>query len=57
MGGCDFFAASVEYDRCVLSAGGGPLDVSIPWLLLEAGARRVAGDRASRPEEPGCGAK
>lgn len=53
LGDCTFRAVSVVYDRCVLSAGGGPLDVSIPWLLRDAGARRVAGDRASRPDEPG----
>lgn len=37
--------------RCVLNAGGGPDEVSIPWLLREAGARLVAGDRPSTPYE------
>ena len=53
MGGCAFHAVSVECECCVLSAGGGPFDVSIPWLLRDAGARRAAGDRASRPDELG----
>jgi hypothetical protein len=35
--------------RCVLSAGGGPVDVSMPWLLREAGGRLWWRERASKP--------
>ena len=34
----------------MLNAGGGPLDVSIPWLLRDAGGLLVLGDRSSLPE-------
>ena len=42
---------SVDKVRCVLSAGGGPDEVSIPWLLRDAGGLLLAGDRASIPDE------
>lgn len=48
---CSLRTVSVEYPRRVLSAGGGPLEVSIPWLLRDAGARRLISDRASRHVE------
>ena len=38
---------SEVYDRRVIRAGGGPNDVSMPLLLLDAGARRCVGSRAS----------
>jgi len=41
----------------VLNAGGGPLEVSIPWLLRDAGGRRVGGERGSRPDAAGWDAK
>ena len=48
---------SVDKVRCVLSAGGGPDEVSIPWLLRDAGGRLIAGDRASTPDEADWGTK
>ena len=41
----------------MLNAGGGPFEVSIPWLLRDAGALLFAGERASIPDAPGCGRK
>ncbi len=41
----------------MLNAGGGPLEVSIPWLLRDAGGRRVAGERGSMPVAAGWCAK
>ena len=43
----------------MLSAGGGPLAVSMPWLLRDAGGLglRVGGERGSIPVAAGCGAK
>ncbi len=37
----------------MLNAGGGPLEVSIPLLLRDAGGLRVAGERGSRPDAAG----
>lgn len=48
-GGC-FHALSV-YDRWVIRAGGGPVEVSMPWLLRDAGCRLVGG---VIPNTPGC---
>lgn len=42
--------------RRVIRAIGGPYEVSIPWLLCEAGGFRDAGDRASALEGA-CGPK
>lgn len=42
------------YDRCVDNAGGGPDAVSIPWLLLDAGARLMAGDLVSGNDAVAC---
>lgn len=41
-------AGSAAKDRCVLRAGGGPVDVSIPFALRDAGAlrARLSGGRA-----------
>lgn len=44
---------SVDFVRWVLNAGGGPVEVSIPWLLRDAGGRFCAGDRASVPDDVG----
>ena len=38
---CAAWAASTACSRCVLSAGGGNVDVATPFVLCEAGARRV----------------
>lgn len=48
---------SADFVRWVLNAGGGPVEVSIPWLLRDAGGRFCAGDRASVPDDVGLGVK
>jgi hypothetical protein len=45
--GRDRHAASVDWARWVINAGGGPLDVSMPWLLRDAGGRLLEGERGS----------
>ena len=55
-GCCDDRRAISELPR-VMSVIGGPREVSIPCPLNEAGGRRDAGDRASLPDDAGCGEK
>lgn len=52
----ELWAAEVLDRRRVIKAIGGPYEVSIPWLLCEAGGFRDAGDRASALEGA-CGPK
>ena len=44
---------SWESVRCVLSAGGGPVEVSMPCELRDAGGRLNGGERGSRPDDAG----
>lgn len=54
--GC-FHVFSAGWDRWVLNAGGGPVEVSIPWLLRDAGGLLFAGERGSKPDEASCWTK